>query len=40
MAMLVWAMMGIALWHFTIFIPTASGAASSARSSARCSAPS
>jgi hypothetical protein len=21
MAMLVWAMMGIALWHFTIFIP-------------------
>ena len=21
MAMLVWAMMGIALWHFTIFVP-------------------
>ena len=21
MAMLVWAMMGIALWHFTVFIP-------------------
>jgi hypothetical protein len=21
MAMLVWAMMGIALWHFTIFLP-------------------
>ena len=21
MAMLVWAMMGIALWHFTVFVP-------------------
>ena len=35
MALLVWFTMGVALWHFTVFLPDHSGVGSSAPSSAR-----
>ena len=35
MSMVVWVMMGIAIWHFMVFVPDSSGAGSWARSSSR-----
>jgi hypothetical protein len=38
MAMLAWVIMGLAIWHFTIFLPDRFWAGSSARSSLHWSA--
>ena len=38
MALLVWAMVGLALWHFTVFLPDNFFGGIVGRSSARCSA--